>query len=93
MCVNSPHLGDVQEAVDALNVHEQTVVRHGGDGALAELSRVRAREVGHVLDGGHRRRPRRLALAVREEAHVDAPTVLVHLSRKARHALRSFRET
>ena len=75
----SPHLGDVQEAVNALEVDEKAVVSHGRDGPLAELLRVGAGEVGHVLDHLGRGGLGGLSLAVGQEAHVDAPELLVHL--------------
>lgn len=77
--VTSPDLGDVQEAVDAFDVHEKTVIGHGGNSARAELIRVGALKVRHVLDGGDRRRPWSLSLSVGEEAHVDAAERRVHL--------------
>ena len=78
---SSPHLGDVQEAVDTLEVDEEAVVGHGRDGPLAELLGVGAGEVGHVLDhlGGGGLGD--LSLAEGKKAHVDAAELLVNLGR------------
>lgn len=83
-CVQSsstplPHLGDVQEAVNTLEVDEESVVGHGRDGALAELLGVGAGEVGHVLDHLGRGGLGDLSLAEGQEAHVDAAELLVNL--------------
>lgn len=74
----------MQEAVNALEVDEQTVVGHGRDGPLPELLGVGAGEVGHVLDhlGGGSLGD--LTLSVGQEAHVDAAELLVHLGEGGR---------
>ena len=69
----------MQEAVNALEVDEQTIVGHGRDGPLAELLGVGAGKVGHVLDHLGGGRLGNLTLSVGQEAHVDAAELLVHL--------------
>lgn len=69
----------MQEAVNTLEVDEESVVGHSRDGPLPELLGVGAGEVGHVLDHLGRGGLGDLSLAEGQEAHVDAAELLVNL--------------